>query len=464
MDDNKRKIEMTQGSMIDNEIEENIENKDNNFYEQNIEIPIKSSESEYDDFMFEPLGFEELDKQYETDIMSVVRYNMKKSKRQKKIIILLVLIFIAVISLGVYSIISDISESKNYSSNNSGNKNVVLYQSAKPNNTNLKYIDENGKYSTEGVAAVVRPSVIEIYTYKDSAHSDLSGTGSGIIISDDGYIVTNAHVLDAEGYHVVKTYDDKAYDADIIGRDSKTDIAVIKIKASNLKPAVLGNSDEVVVGEEVMAIGNPAGLSGTVTNGIVSAVNRKIRGKTTAFEMDCIQTNADISPGNSGGALVNMYAQVIGITSSKYASDALEGLGFAISINEAKPIIEELISNGFISGRFKIGITLMATDDEQSRMAVESDLGYKLPEDFNGVYIVSIVEDCDIANTDLKAKDFIIKVEGKTVANYDSLYSAIKNFSAGDTVKAECANVDKDGNIKTYDIEFELMPDTSGDY
>lgn len=464
MDDNKRKIKMTQGSMNDNLTAENMENKDNNSYEQNIEIPIKSSESEYDDFMFEPLGFEELDKQYETDMMSVVRYNMKKSKRQKKIIILLVMIFISVISLGIYSIISDISGSKNYSSNNSGNKNVVLYQSAKPDNTNLKYIDENGKYSTEGVAAVVRPSVIEIYTYKDATHSDLSGTGSGVIISDDGYIVTNAHVLDAEGYHVVKTYDDKTYDADIIGRDSKTDIAVIKIKASNLKPAVLGNSDEVVVGEEVMAIGNPAGLSGTVTNGIVSAVNRKIRGKTTAFEMDCIQTNADISPGNSGGALVNMYAQVIGITSSKYASDALEGLGFAISINEAKPIIEELISNGFISGRFKIGITLMATDDEQSRMAVESDLGYKLPEDFNGVYIVSIVEDCDISNTELKAKDFIIKVEGKSVANYDNLYGAIKNFSAGDIVKAECANVDKDGNIKTYDIEFELMPDTSGDY
>lgn len=145
---------------------------------------------------------------------------------------------------------------------------------------------------------------MEIYTYKDSTQKQLSGTGSGVVISEDGYIVTNAHVLDAEGFHAVHTVDDKVYDAKVIGRDSKTDIAIIKINNANLQPAILGDSDEAIVGEQVIAVGNPAGLSNTVTDGIISAVNRKVRSDSTGFEMNCIQTNADISPGNSGGALV----------------------------------------------------------------------------------------------------------------------------------------------------------------
>lgn len=459
MDDNEKNIKMTSGGLAS----ENFSEEEARPYEEKIEIPLGNSDTEYDDFMFEPIGFEELEKQYNEEMAFVVKQNVEKSRRQKRIIVLLVIIFISVITLGIYCIISDILSSGKNNSNLNG-KNVVLYQSSKPDMTNPEYVDENGKYTTEGIAATVRPSVVEIYTYSDSKLSELEGTGSGIIISKDGYIVTNAHVLQADGTHTVKTHDDKTYDAEIVGRDSKTDIAVIKINAAGLKPATLGNSDEVVVGEEVMAIGNPAGLSGTVTNGIVSAVNRKIRGKTTSFEMDCIQTNADISPGNSGGALVNMYAQVIGITSSKYASTTLEGLGFAISINEAKPIIEELISNGYISGRFKIGITFVGMDNEESCLSIEKELGYPLPEDFKGIYITNISEDCDISNTALKTGDFILEVEGTAVEKYDDLYSVIKNFSAGDRIHAICANVSEDGEIVKYDIEFELMPDTSGDY
>lgn len=461
MDDKEKNIQITQGGLSEKKTETHTIPP---VKEGDIEIPLDESSAEYDSFMFEPIGFEELDKQREVELTKIVEQNIKKAKRQKHITIILILIFMSIVCLGVYAIISDISQSSQRIGLGNSGKNVVLYQEKKPDTTNLEYIDENGKYSTEGVAMAVRPSVVEIYTYYDSIHSNLAGTGSGIIISDDGYIVTNAHVLEADGYHVVKTSDEKTYNAEIVGRDSKTDIAVLKIDASNLKPATLGDSDEVVVGEEVMAIGNPAGLSGTVTNGIVSAVNRKIKGKTTSFEMDCIQTNADISPGNSGGALVNMYAQVIGITSSKYASTTLEGLGFAISINEAMPIIEELISNGFISGRFKIGITLVATNDELSRLSVEDELGYELPEDFYGIYIAGISEDCDIANTELKAGDFITRVEGIEVSCYDELYSVIKDFSANDTVQADCAKVDKDGTVTEYSIEFKLMEDTSGDY
>ena len=457
MDNDGKRINMTAGGLSSG-------NDEPRPYEEKIEIPLAGSEAEYDDFMFEPLGFEELERQNEAEKSFFVRQNAMKSKRQRKIIILLFLIFLSVMALGIYCIVSDIISSRNSAEQFSSGKSVVLYQSVKPDKADSGYVDENGKYSTEGIAMTVRPSIVEIYTYSDSSKETLEGTGSGIIISEDGYIVTNAHVLNAEGCHTVKIHDGKSYKADIIGRDSKTDIAVIKIKASGLSPAVLGDSDEVVVGEEVMAIGNPAGLSGTVTNGIVSAVNRKIRGKTTSFEMNCIQTNADISPGNSGGALVNMYAQVIGITSSKYASTTLEGLGFAISINEAKPIIEELINNGYISGRFKIGITFIGVKNTETKLAVEEELGYSIPDDFRGLYITDISEECDIADSGLKKGDFIFEVEGRPVEDYDGLYNIIKDFSAGDTINAKCASISEDGEIVKYDIQFELMPDTSGDY
>lgn len=460
MDNDEKNIHMTSGGLSSETLSEDEQRP----YEEKIEIPLDDSETKYDDFMFEPLGFEELEKQSELEKSRVVQQNALKFKRQKRIVVLLVLIFLSILALCIYCIVSDIISSKKSAGNLNTGKSVVLYQSHKPDTANPEYVDENGKYSTEGIAIAVRPSIVEIYAYEDSAHTTLKGTGSGIIISEDGYIVTNEHVLSADGYHTVKTHDEKIYNAEIVGRDSKTDIAVVKINASGLKPATLGDSDEVVVGEEVMAIGNPAGLFGSVTNGIVSAVNRKIRGKTTSFEMDCIQTNADISPGNSGGALINMYAQVIGITSSKYASTTLEGLGFAISINEAKPVIEELINNGYISGRFKIGITFIGISNDELRATVEEELGYSLPEDFEGLYVTDINEECDIADSGLKKGDFIYEVEGKSVNDYDSLYNIIKNFSAGDTVHAKCASISKDGEITKYDISFKLMEDTSGDY
>ena len=456
MDNDEKNIHMTSGGLASETLSEDDEERP---YEEKIEIPLDDSETKYDDFMFEPLGFEELERQSEIEKSMIVKQNALKFKRQKRIILLLVLIFLSVTALCIYCIVSDILASRESAGNLNTGKSVVLYQAQKPDTANSDYIDENGKYSTEGIAIAVRPSIVEIYTYEDSAHTKLKGTGSGIIISEDGYIVTNEHVLSADGYHTLKTYDEKIYNAEIVGRDSKTDIAVVKINASGLKPATLGDSDEVVVGEEVMAI---AFFIFLLVN--ILAVNRKIRGKTTSFEMDCIQTNADISPGNSGGALINMYAQVIGITSSKYASTTLEGLGFAISINEAKPIIEELINNGYISGRFKIGITFIGISGDELRLTVEEELGYSLPEDFEGLYITDINEECDIADSGLKKGDFIYEVEGKSVNDYDSLYSIIKNFSAGDTVNAKCASISKDGEITKYDISFKLMEDTSGDY
>lgn len=391
----------------------------------------------------------------------------KNTSGEKFIIFLFIVIILLAMGLSIYGIANDVYRSQSVIEQLKKQQHIVLYQEEKPDGANdlRNFVDENGKYTIEGVANAVKDSIVEIYTYSDENQSKLEGTGSGVVISENGYIVTNAHVLKEDGFHVVHTTNDKIYNAIIIGRDAKTDIAIIKVDNAGLTPAVLGDSDEAIVGEQVIAVGNPAGLSNTVTDGIVSAVNRKIRSDSTGFEMNCIQTNADISPGNSGGALVNMYGQVIGITSSKYVSSSFEGLGFAITINDALPIIEQLIDTGYVSGRFRIGIQLIDMDSEEKVMLIENAIGFELPEDFEGIYIDSISEDCDIFNTDLKAGDFITEIDGTPVKTYDELYDNISSkYGAGDTVPAKCANVQKNGKVTYYNIEFKLMEDTSGDF
>ena len=422
----------------------------------------------YDRFMYEPIGFEELNKQQNvTDELSGKK---RRPKSESTVLMLFVTLIIISTAIGVFGMVHDIIKSDELVKKIGSPKQVVLYRESKPEGANdvTTFKDENGKYSPEGVAALVRPSIVKIYTYSDySSYSakKISGTGSGIVLTKDGYIVTNAHVLEAKGYHKIETVDGDFIDAKIIGRDAKTDIAVIKVDAEDLTPATLGDSDEAVVGEQVIAIGNPANLYSTVTDGIVSAVNRKIRSDSTGFEMDCIQTNADISPGNSGGALVNMYGQVIGITSSKYVSAEFEGLGFAITINEAAPVIEQLIKNGFISGRFRIGIHLVDMANEQKIAKIEKAIGQTLPEDFKGIYIDSIDKDSDIYNTELTSGDFITAINGKSVSTYQELYDTISSqYTAGDTVPATCARIDKNGEISYFNIEFRLMEDTSGNY
>lgn len=345
---------------------------------------------------------------------------------------------------------------------------VLLGINSKPVPENMS--DGNGRYTPAGLAKEVSPSIVEIYSKSDISMKSVVGTGSGIIMSEDGYIVTNAHVI-TSGKHtsVSLNSDDKTlYDAEVIGYDSKTDLAVIKIDPGTVKlhPAVFGNSDETVQGEQVAAIGNPGGLSNSISVGYISAVKRPIQSGSTSFVMECLQTDAAISPGNSGGALVNMYGQVIGITSSKYvgsssgylnpAGEGFEGIGFAISINAAKPIIEELTANGYVSGRYRIGITFTGITDE-----ISEQTGYH-----KGLLISSFDENCDIASSGIQENDIMYEVEGHEVCDYTDLVDLLKekNKGAGDTVHAKIYRKDDDGNEQYIDIEFKLMPDTSGDY
>ena len=331
-------------------------------------------------------------------------------------------------------------------------------------------VTADGEYTVRGVAEHVTPSVVQVYTFSgnDEASLNLEGTGSGIIISEDGYIVTNAHVVQGDSFKVKMNSEDKeGIDARLVGKDVKTDLAVLKIEAKNLTPAVLGDSDQTYVGENVIAIGSPAGLTNTVTKGIVSAIGRKVRAEQSSFRMECIQTDAAISPGNSGGALVNMYGQVIGITSSKYASlyaSAYEGLGFAITINQALPVVQELIENGYVSGRVRIGITFTASGSEAAQLEFREKYKKDMPDELkNSVWISEVSEECDIHNTQLKAGDFILSMQGKPVKEYDDILEATDGCKGGDTVKAHCARYEN-GRITYFDISFKLEEDHSGNF
>lgn len=395
------------------------------------------------------------------------------------IVVLLILIFIMTAVLTVYFIYTDVRTgsiefNKNTANNDTGYSLDIHDKPDKAEKSPEK--DSSGKYTIEGLAEYIRPQIVEIYAYNSTAAQNGVSCGSGIIISEDGYIITNTHIIEnglsslptdsknKPDSFVIITSDEKKYNAKIIGRDKKTDIAVVKIDASGLPYAEMGNSDETAVGEQVVAIGNPEGFNGSVTQGIVSGLNRKIKAESTSYEMNCIQTDAAISSGNSGGALVNMYGQVIGITSSKYITSTSEGLGFAISINEAKPIIEEIISKGYVSGRVRVGITFLSMDNATTAAEFKEKYKRDIPEKLRGLWITDVSPDCDISKTDLKADDFILKVNGEKIRNYDDLCAVIEGKKGGDTLKAQCARIDKDMNITYFDIEFKLMEDTSGDF
>ncbi len=391
-------------------------------------------------------------------------------KRDKRVTFWLRIVAILLVILLGYCIGSDIylyrsgNTTTITSDTNSVTRQVVIEQQSKPEGTSLE-TDADGKYTVEGVAAAVRPSIVEIYTFLDADTTTAYGSGSGIIISEDGYIITNTHVLTDANYFIAITDDGEQYPVEVVGSDTKTDLAVIHINATGLTPAILGDSDEVVLGEEVVAIGNPAGLSGSVTCGIVSGLNRQIRAEDTGLDMDCIQTDAAISPGNSGGALVNMYGQVIGITSSKYVSTSYEGLGFAITINEVLPIVEDIIENGYVSGRVKVGIVFSSLTWEVIQDSFCEEIGLKdYPSDLMGIWIVEIDPECDIAQSGLEVNDVIISMNGEEVEDYDSVCAAIEGYGAGDIVEAVCRRYNSKGQYVEFTIEFALMEDTSGDY
>ena len=341
------------------------------------------------------------------------------------------------------------------SSSDSNGVKVELKITPKPSVDEELYADKaKGLLTVEGVAAVVSPAVVDVDVFSETKIYP-SSRGSGIIISADGYIVTNAHVVSDSTLGIRVTLSDgKDYTANVIGSDSKTDLAVLKIDAESLPCAELGDSDQLRLGEMVVAIGNAGGYSGTVTVGHVSGLGRQVVGETTGgAKLECIQTDAAMSPGISGGALINMYGQVIGVTSSKYKSSELdEGLGFAITTKFAKPVIEDIISKGYISGRARVGITYIAINDyDADRMGVHK-----------GIYVQSIDNSCAVADTELEVGDIITTLNGKEVYSAETVRSVLDSCKPGEIMKAHVFRKGiSTGESKEFDIEFELMQDTS---
>ncbi|MBE7038633.1 MAG: trypsin-like serine protease [Ruminococcaceae bacterium] len=251
------------------------------------------------------------------------------------------------------------------------------------------------------------------------------GSGSGILISADGYIITNNHVVEGASSLKVILNTGEKYDAVLKGADARTDLALLKIEGNGFPFATLGDSTTLRVGDLAVAIGNPLGqeLAGTVTVGYISALNRTMT--IDNKQLTLIQTDAAINPGNSGGALVNCYGEVIGINTAKVSSSSLEGLGFAIPTAEAKPIIEDLISNGYVKGRPVIGIAGRGITAKEAQ-------AYNMVE---GVYVYSMTESSPAYMSGIKIGDIIVECNGTKVKTVDELNDIKNKFKPNDTLR-----------------------------
>ena len=322
---------------------------------------------------------------------------------------------------------------------------------------------ETGSVSTmseQDIAEKLIPSVVCIQNYQitqqygfmqtASVGSEVSpaGEGSGIVFSEDGYIVTNAHVVDGATSLKVILSDGTTYEAELVGSDELTDLAVIKIDATGLQAAEFGSSEDLRVADQVMAIGNPGGyqLNSSVTIGYVSALNRAITNSSTGYTMEYIQTDAAINPGNSGGALVNQYGQVVGINSAKISATGYEGLGFAIPAETAQPVISDLIEYGYVKDRAMLGISGQFIDSLTGRF-------YGLPQ---GEY-VGALNSAEAQASGLQVGDVITSIDGTALESEAVLRSMINEKKPGDTVELE---VYRPSTNNTLTITLELSEST----
>jgi serine protease Do len=274
------------------------------------------------------------------------------------------------------------------------------------------------------IAKLVSPSVVGVSAHNDVRIYEPVSIGSGIVMSADGYIITNAHVIAGGSNYKVQLSDNSPYDAQLIGFDSSTDLAILKIEAPGLTPAVFGDSSQIEVGETVVAIGNPTGLelAGSVTRGIVSAINRQV--STDKSQFNYIQTDAAINPGNSGGALVNEFGQVIGINSAKLVASGYEGIGFAIPITDAKPILDMLMVSGRVTGRVILGIGCNPVTETDS-------LKYGIPM---GLEIQEVYENSDLRGKDIQLGDILTEIDGQRIFTLSDVENILKEHKVDDEV------------------------------
>lgn len=332
-------------------------------------------------------------------------------------------------------------------SNNVSSKQVIVYQDTNGVTTSNTSNTANSGLSIKEIAAKASPSVVEINIEgQTTGYGFFGGTyttqaaGSGVIISKDGYIITNNHIVEGATSITVKTSDGTEYAATLVGTDSKSDIGVIKVEADNLTPATIGDSSTISVGDTAVVIGNPLGtLGGTVTDGIISATDREI--SINNETMNLIQTNAAINSGNSGGGMFDANGNLIGIVNAKdsgttSSGTTIEGLGFAIPINDAMNVAKQLIESGQVTDRPTIGVTLQT---------ITKDYGnYKA-----GLYIADVSKGSGAEAAGLQPGDQIVGADGTEIASYTELSKILRNKHVGDILTL---TIVRDGEQMDVDV------------
>lgn len=405
----------------------------------------------------------------------------KKNKAGKIVAIILVICaFVAVVGI-VLGATGVIDSNKNSVNNNSTSQSQDSSSDVKTNDSNsVETKDSSGNLTVAGVAQKVMDSCVGItvysqqqeaynyfYNYGDnsnssgSSDSQKSGEGSGIIMSESNgktYILTCAHVISGGTKFTVTLNNKKEYDATMVAYDSQTDIGVLSINATGLQVAEFANSDNLAVGEQVVAIGCPGGLEfmNSLTSGYISALDRPIS-SNIGYNNKCIQVDAAINPGNSGGALFNMQGQVIGVNSSKIAATEYEGMGFAVPSDTAISTANSLIKSGYVEGRAKLGITYVQLTKYSNYSAILSALEEKGYKDAEGTMVINSIDgSSDLASKDVKQYDMIVAVNGKTMTSTDVLTSVLADSKPGDTVKLTIARIENN-EIKIKNVECKLM-------
>ena len=400
--------------------------------------------------------------------------NKKNKKNKSKVIgsvgfivfiVLLVLTLLGAGAFTVYWIIAHPSDGKDQSVPGGDGTQIVITESPTPNENSESLttiqIAENAEKINVGIMIYGKTQ-----SFISGTSSSLVGEGSGIVMAVDKtntytYILTCAHVIsDAtnNGYTLtVQDADGNTYDGIMVGCDAKTDIGVIKIAATGLPVAQFGDSSALKKGQKVYAIGNPGGMEffGSFTDGMVSSIDRPISSES-GYEMKCIQHTTPINSGNSGGALLNEFGQVIGINSSKIVSTGYEGMAFAIPISDAKPIIDDIIANGYVTNRPKLGISYTAAMQYQQYAMI-----IKLKELPAGSLIIrDISPDSSLAGTNVEIYDLIIAVDGKDLDTPDVLLDKIENGNVGDELTLTICRISDDYSVSKFDVTVKLVEDT----
>lgn len=438
-------------------------NNYNDFSRYNDSVNDEPSESRYSPYNSQQ--YQTNNTQYSSTDSAEKPEKKKMSKGLKGFLITLVSVVVCVaLVLGIgYPLLKDKNSDDKITSGDS----TQLAISETPSVKNTSDVP-----SSEEIAAKAEKFNVGIKLYgqaqsifSSSSSDSLVGEGSGIIMSEDAskkytYIVTCAHVISdvkTSGYTMTVTdCDGNEYDGILVGFDSKTDVGVIKIAATGLTAAEFGDSSALKKGQTVYAIGNPGGSEffGSFTEGMVSAIDRPISSES-GYEMKCIQHTTPINSGNSGGALMNAFGQVIGINSSKIVSTGYEGMAFAVPISDAKAIIDDIIANGYVTDRPKLGISYAAAEKYQQYAMV-----IKLKDLPSGsLVIASINSDSSLAKSDVKVGDLITAVDGQKLDSADVLLDKIENGNVGDTLKLEICRINSDYSIDTFTVDATLVED-----